>query len=86
MGWINGDRISGDFNPKSPRCLSFGVTSKKHHQKAIESLTQRITEHQEHIRLESEKSFADEGLIKHLEKEIRAFDKAIQQARKRLGQ
>ena len=60
--------------------------SKKHHQKAIESLAQRITEHQEKIRLESEKSFPDEGLIKHWEKEIRAFDKSIQQARKRLGQ
>ncbi|MEH2289598.1 hypothetical protein [Nostoc sp.] len=47
--------------------------------KAIESSAQRITEHQE-------KSFANEGLIKHWEKEIRAFDKAIQQARKRLGQ
>jgi len=51
--------------------------SKKQHQKAIESLAQRITEHQEKIRLESEKSFPDEGLIKHWEKEIRAFDKAI---------
>jgi hypothetical protein len=30
--------------------------------------------------------FPDEGLIKHWEKEIRAFEKAIQQARKRLGQ
>ncbi|MEH2120640.1 hypothetical protein [Nostoc sp.] len=58
----------------------------KHHKRAIESLTLRITEHQEKIRLESEKSFPDEGLIKHWEKEIRAFDKAIQQARKRLGQ
>ncbi|MEH1766878.1 hypothetical protein [Nostoc sp.] len=60
--------------------------SKKHHQKAIESLDQRITEHQEKIRLESEKNFPDEGLINHWEKEICAFDKAIQQARKRLGQ
>ncbi|MGI2904248.1 hypothetical protein [Tolypothrix sp. VBCCA 56010] len=33
-----------------------------------------------------EKDFQDEGLIKHWEKEIRAFEKAIQQARKRLGQ
>ncbi|MEH2060787.1 MAG: hypothetical protein V7K50_00705 [Nostoc sp.] len=60
--------------------------SKKHHQKAIESLAKRITEHQEKIRLELEKSFPDEGLIKHWEKEIRAFGKAIQQARKKLGQ
>ena len=60
--------------------------SKKHHQKVIESLAQRITEHQEKIRLKSEKNLPDEGLIKHWEKKICAFDKAIQQARKRLGQ
>ncbi|AFY30723.1 hypothetical protein Cal7507_0222 [Calothrix sp. PCC 7507] len=59
---------------------------KKHHQKAIDSLTRRITEHQEKIRLESVKDFPDEGLIWHWEKEIRAFEKAIQQARKRLGE
>lgn len=57
----------------------------KNHKKAIRSLNQRIAEHQEKIRLESEKDFPDEGLIKHWEKEIRAFEKAIQQARKRLG-
>ncbi len=59
---------------------------KKHHKKAIDSLTQRITEHQEKIRLESDKDFSDYNLIKHWEKEIRAFNKARQQARKRLGQ
>ncbi len=59
---------------------------KKNHKKAIRSLTQRIAEHQEKIRLELEKSFPDEGLIKHWQKEIRAFEKAIQQAHKRLGQ
>jgi hypothetical protein len=58
----------------------------KNHKKAIHSLTQRIAEHQEKIRLELEKDFPDEGLINHWEKEIRAFEKAIQQARKRLGQ
>lgn len=59
---------------------------KKNHKKAIRSLTQRIAEHQDKIRLEFEKDFTDEGLIKHWETEIRAFKKAIQQARKRLGQ
>ncbi|BAZ31509.1 hypothetical protein NIES4074_39820 [Cylindrospermum sp. NIES-4074] len=58
---------------------------KKHHKKAIDSLTQRITEHQEKIKLELEKDFPDEGLIKHWNKEISAFDKSIQQALKRLG-
>lgn len=59
---------------------------KKNHKKAIRSLTKRIAEHQEKIRLESEQDFPDEGLINHWKKEIRAFEKAIQQARKRLGQ
>ncbi|MEB3182553.1 MAG: hypothetical protein VKL59_26485 [Nostocaceae cyanobacterium] len=58
---------------------------KKNHKKAIRSLTQRIAEHQEKIRLESEKDFPDEGLIRHWQKEIRAFEKGIKQARKRLG-
>ncbi len=59
---------------------------KKNHKKAIRSLTKRIAEHQEKIRLESEKDFPDDSLIKHWGKEIRAFEKAIQQAHKRLGQ
>ncbi|MDX2214328.1 MAG: hypothetical protein SFY66_13645 [Oculatellaceae cyanobacterium bins.114] len=58
---------------------------KKNHKKAIRSLTQRIAEHQEKIRLEYEKDNPDEGLIAHWEKEIRAFEKGIQQAQKRLG-
>lgn len=58
---------------------------KKHHKKAIDSLTQIIAEHQEKIKLELEKDFPDEGLIKHWNKEISAFDKSIQQALKRLG-
>lgn len=36
---------------------------KKHHKKAIDSLDQRIAEHQEKIRLELDKDFPDEGLI-----------------------
>jgi len=57
----------------------------KNHKKTIRSLTQRILEHQEKIRLEYEKSNPNRGLIKHWEKEIRAFEKGIQQASKRLG-
>jgi hypothetical protein len=41
----------------------------KHHRKAIDSLNQRIAEHQEKIRLESQKDFPDKGLIQ------REFDK-----------
>jgi hypothetical protein len=59
---------------------------KKNHNKAIRSLNMRIAEHQEKIRLESTKGFPDEGLIRHWETEIRAFEKGIQQALKRLRQ
>lgn len=59
---------------------------KKNHKKAIRTLSQRIAEHQEKTRLELEKDLPDEGLIRHWETEIRAFEKGIQQARKRLGQ
>ena len=58
---------------------------KKNYKKAIRSLNQRIAEHQEKIRLELEKDLPDQGLINHWEKEIRAFERGIQQAKKRLG-
>ncbi|MEG4010077.1 hypothetical protein [Microcoleus sp. Pol12A6] len=48
-------------------------------------MNKRIAEHEEKIRLEYEKDFPDEGLIRHWESEIRAFEKGIQQALKRLG-
>jgi hypothetical protein len=44
-----------------------------------------IAEHQEKIRLESKKELVDQALITHWQKEIRAFEKGIQQALKRLG-
>jgi hypothetical protein len=58
---------------------------KRNHRKAIRSLTQRIEEHQEKIRLELERESPNQGLIYHWEKEIRAFEQGIQQAQKRLG-
>ncbi|MEG4054627.1 MULTISPECIES: hypothetical protein [unclassified Microcoleus] len=57
----------------------------KNHKKALRSLNKRIAEHEEKIRLEYEKDFPDEGLIRQWESEIRAFEKGIQQALKRLG-
>ena len=51
----------------------------------IRSLNRRIAEHQEKIKLEYEKNSPDEGLVRHWETEIRAFEKGIQQALKRLG-
>ncbi|WP_229414547.1 MULTISPECIES: DUF29 domain-containing protein [Moorena] len=64
---------------------SINFMGKKNHKKAIRSLNQRIAEHQEKIKLEYEKDFPDQGLIRHWETEIRAFEKGIQQALKRLG-
>jgi len=58
---------------------------KSHFKKAISSLNTRIAEHQEKIRLELEKDYPDQGLINHWQKEIKTFEKGIQQALKRLG-
>ncbi|NCJ08653.1 hypothetical protein GS597_19505 [Synechococcales cyanobacterium C] len=58
---------------------------KRNHLKAILSLEKRIAEHKEKISLEQRKERPDSGLIQHWEKEIKAFEKGIQQARKRLG-
>lgn len=58
---------------------------KRNHLKAIHSLQKRIDEHVEKIRLEGQRERPDLGLIHHWEKEIRAFEKGIKQARKRLG-
>ena len=58
---------------------------KKNHRKTIRSLTDRILEHQEKIALELRREMPDRGLIRHWEKEIRAFEKGIKQAHKRLG-
>ncbi|MEB3294349.1 MAG: hypothetical protein VKJ24_14415 [Synechococcales bacterium] len=57
----------------------------KNHRKSIRSLTQRIEEHQEKIRLELEKDYPDQGLVNHWQKEIQAFHLSIQKAQKRLG-
>jgi hypothetical protein len=58
---------------------------KRNHLKTIRSLQNRIDEHQEKIRLEKLRELPNLGLIRHWEKEIRAFEKGIQQAKKRLG-
>ena len=58
---------------------------KSHFKKAISSLQARVDEHQEKIRLELNKDYPDQGLIRHWETEIKAFEKGIEQAIKRLG-
>jgi peptidoglycan hydrolase CwlO-like protein len=57
---------------------------KQHFKKAIASLEARILEHQTKINSESRKESPNQGLIRHWQKEIRAFQKGIQQAKKRL--
>jgi hypothetical protein len=51
----------------------------------MESLQARVYEHQEKIGRERAKHQPDEGLINHWETEIRAFRKAMDLAKKRLG-
>lgn len=57
----------------------------QNHKKAIRSLQRRIVEHENKIKKELEKDYPDQGLIKHWQTEIRAFEKGVQQALKRLG-
>jgi L-ribulose-5-phosphate 3-epimerase UlaE len=57
---------------------------KKNHEKSINSLNQRIIEHQQKIDMELLKDYPDLGLIRHWQKEIRAFDLGIEKAQKRL--
>jgi L-ribulose-5-phosphate 3-epimerase UlaE len=57
---------------------------KKNHEKSINSLQQRIIEHQQKIDTELQKDYPDMGLIRHWQKEIRAFELGIEKAQKRL--
>jgi L-ribulose-5-phosphate 3-epimerase UlaE len=57
---------------------------KKNHEKSINSLQQRITEHQQKIDMELLKDYPDLGLIRHWQKEICAFELGIEKAQKRL--
>lgn len=54
----------------------------QNHKKAIRSLQRRIIEHEDKIKKELEKDYPDQGLIKHWQTEIRAFEKGVQQALK----
>ncbi|MQL52938.1 hypothetical protein GFC01_11840 [Desulfofundulus thermobenzoicus] len=51
----------------------------------IKSLEKRIKEHQEKIIAEKAKTYPNEGLISHWDKEIKAFQKSIESAKKRMG-
>jgi hypothetical protein len=56
----------------------------QNHKKAIRSLQRRIAEHEDKINKELQKDYPDQGLIKHWQTEIRAFEKGVKQALKRL--
>ncbi|PZV18438.1 MAG: hypothetical protein DCF21_08280 [Leptolyngbya sp.] len=58
---------------------------KRNHRKTIRTLEIRIQEHREKIDREQQMDFPNPGLIRHWETEIRAFEKGVRQARKRLG-
>jgi len=51
----------------------------------IKSLEKRILEHKRKISLEKKKTFPDQQLITHWEREIKAFQSSIEKAKKRLG-
>jgi hypothetical protein len=58
---------------------------KARYRRKMESLEARIREHLEKINQEKQKATPDEGLIRHWEREIKAFQKGIRRAQKRLG-
>jgi len=51
----------------------------------IESLRQRMVEHQEKIAAEQKQQNPDHGLINHWQAEISAFNDSLQRALKRVG-
>lgn len=53
--------------------------------KRIASLRQRVAEHEEKILNELKRDRPDEGLIKHWQVEIDAFNISLQRAVKRIG-
>ena len=57
---------------------------KKRFRKRIESLQQKIDEHEEKIDQERNNPNPDEGLIRHWQTEITAFKKNIEKAENRL--
>jgi hypothetical protein len=58
---------------------------KRRHLRKIARLDEVIQAHRGKIASEQGKDHPDEGLIAHWEREIRAFENRIRQARKRLG-
>lgn len=65
--------------------LAESILGKKRHRKKLESLLAAIREHEEKIRLELLRDDPRLGRVVHWEKEIRAFQKGVNDAKKRLG-
>jgi hypothetical protein len=57
---------------------------KHRHREKIRSLQRRVREHRGKINREGLKGVPDEALIRHWEREIRAFEDGIERAQKRL--
>jgi hypothetical protein len=53
--------------------------------KRIESLIGRVHDHELKILMEREKAFPNQGLIRHWEAVISAFQKSTESAKRRLG-
>ena len=63
---------------------AFQILSKKGKRKGIETLKQRIREHQQKIADEKRYPVPNEGLIRHWEREIRAFENDIRKRERQL--
>lgn len=59
---------------------------KDRYRRKKESLEARIREHRKKIEREKQKEALDEGLIRHWEREIKAFQDGVRKAQKRLGE
>ena len=59
---------------------------KRRHRRKKESREARIQEHREKIQQEKRKEIPDDGLIRHWEREIVAFETGIRSAQRRLGE
>jgi len=58
---------------------------KARYRRKVESLEARLREHLEKIAKEKQKTVPDEGLIRHWQREIEAFQDGIHRAQKRMG-
>jgi hypothetical protein len=58
---------------------------KRRYREKVRSPQRRIREHRSKINRERLKSAPDEGLVRHWEREVRAFEDGIGRARRRMG-